>query len=187
MPALHRLLGGAAMMLWCRSHRFDPAACRIADRHYSRQTVGAPQCAKTGSCVVFVAEDGRSYWITSWQRPEHIKHAWPNTWENSAFRREGGALASDLIRQAVAATRAHYGEPPELGMITMIDRGKVRPTMVHGRPVWGWTYRKAGFVDFGETRGGLLVLGLTPERMPVAMPANPRSMHGAPLFDAVST
>lgn len=174
-------------MRWCRSHRFDPAACRIADRHYSRQTIGAPQCAKTGSCVVFVADDGLSYWITSWQQPQWVKHRWPDAWENSAFRREGGARASDLIRQAVAATLAHYGPPPSLGMVTMIDRDEVRPTMVRGKQVWGWTYRKAGFVEAGETEGGLLVLQLTTDRMPAPMAAKPRSMHGAPLFDAVSS
>jgi hypothetical protein len=174
------------MMRWCRSHRFDPAACRLADRHYNRQTIGAPQCAKTGSCLVLVSEDGRAYWITSWQQPQYVKHAWPDAWENSAFRREGGALASELIRQAVAATLAHYGDPPALGMITMIDRDQVRPTMVHGRPVWGWTYRKAGFVDAGETEGGLLVLQLWPADMPARVAAKPRSMHGAPLFDGVA-
>jgi len=53
-------------------------------------------------------------------------------------------------------------------MVTFIDRDKVKPTMVRGAPVWGWTYRKVGFVDAGETQGGLLCLQLLPGNMPTA-------------------
>ena len=62
-------------------------------------------------------------------------------------------------------------------MITFVDRRKVKPTIVRGEKVWGWTYRKAGFVDAGETKGGLLALQLHPQDMPapcaaLPMPAN---------------
>lgn len=113
-----------------------------------------------------------------------VKHAWAGAWINSAFRSEGAGIASELIRQAVAATKAHYGDPPALGMVTFIDRKKVKPTMVHGEKVWGWTYRKAGFVEVGETKvNRLLALQLLPAVMPVPLPAMPRTMHGSPLFD----
>ena len=170
---------------WCISHRADPAAAALADRHYNRQKPGAPQFAPTGSCAVFLTDCGRAFWITSAPLAEWVKHEWAGAWICSAFRNEGAGLASCLIRMAVAATRAHYGEPPELGMVTFIDRGKVRPTMVRGRAVWGWTYRKAGFVECGETKGGLLALQMLPTAMPDPLPAKPRSMHGAPLFDAM--
>lgn len=168
---------------WCMSHRADPAAARLADRHYNRQKIGSPQFAPTGSCVVFLTDCGRAFWITSFPKAEYVKHAWAGAWVCSAFRSEGAGIASDLIRQAVAATRAHYGEPPTLGMITFVDRKKVKPTMVHGVKVWGWTYRRAGFVDAGETKGGLLALQLPPAFMPAALAANDRTMHGSPLFD----
>lgn len=96
----------------------------------------------------------------------------------------GAGCASELIRQAVAATRAHYGTPPALGMVTFVDRRKVRPTMVRGEPTWGWSYRKAGFAHVGETKGGLMALQLLPRDMPEPLPAGPRSLHGLPLFDA---
>ena len=73
-----------------------------------------------------------------------------------------------MIRDAVAATRAHFGEPPALGMITFIDSKKVKPTMVHGRKTWGLTYIKAGFKPVGKTKGGLLAFQLLPEDMPPA-------------------
>ena len=94
-------------------------------------------------------------------------------------------MASELIRQAVAATRNHYGTVPALGMITMINRKMVKPTIVRGKKVFGWTFRKAGFVDAGETKGGLLVLRLSPEAMPAPSAPGPRTMRGAPLFDHV--
>lgn len=85
----------------------------------------------------------------------------------SAFRREGGEVsASAMIRDAVAATRARYGDPPPLGMITFIDRRKVPPLHTRKGDVWGRTYRLAGFVDAGETKGGLLALQLLPAAMP---------------------
>lgn len=175
------LTGDVAEQRWCASHRFDPAARRLADRHYNRQKIGTPQFAPTGSCAVFLTDCGRAFWITSWQL--FVQHAWPGAWICSAFRQEGAGVASQLIRQAVAATRAHYGEPPALGMVTFIDREMVRPIMVRGKPMWGWTYRKAGFVDAGETKGGLLALQLWPEAMPGPLAANQRTMHGTPLFD----
>ena len=171
-------------MRWCMSHRADPAAARLADRHYNRQKIGSPQFAPPGSCVVFVSDDARAFWITSAPFAEYVKHAWPGAWVCSAFRSEGAGKASELIREAVAATRFYYGDPPALGMITFINREKVRPTMVRGLATWGWTYRKAGFEEVGETKGGLLALQMLPAAMPQPEAARPRSMIGTPLFDA---
>jgi hypothetical protein len=56
----------------------------------------------------------------------------------SAFRNEGAGIASEMIREAVSATRAYFGDPPPLGMITFIDRKKVKPTM--------YTERKRGVI-----------------------------------------
>ena len=171
---------------WCLSHRADPAAKTLADRHYNRQNAESPQFAPPGSCLVLVSDCARAFWITSWPKAEFVKHAWAGAWVCSAFRSEGAGVASDLIRQALAATLAHYGDPPALGMITFIDRDEVKPTIVRSRPVWGWTWIKAGFREVGETKGGLLAFQLLPKDMPEPIPAAPRSMHGAPLFDFVS-
>lgn len=177
------LTGDVSEQRWCASNRADRAAGRLADRHYNRQKIGATQFAPTGSCVVFLTDCGRGFWITSYPLAQWVRHAWAGAWICSAFRSEGAGKASELIRQAIAATRAHYGNPPPLGMVTFVDREKVRPTMVRSVPVWGWCYRKAGFVDAGETKGGLLALQLWPDAMPGPHPANQRTMHGTPLFD----
>jgi hypothetical protein len=113
-----------------------------------------------------VTDDARAFWVTSWPFACWVKHAWGGAWVCSAFRSEGAGRASTLITQAVAATVSHYGPAPDLGMITFIDRKKVKPTMVRGKATWGWTYLKAGFRNVGETKGGLLALQLLPVDMP---------------------
>lgn len=155
-------------MLWTKSNRADPKARAVADRHYNRQKPGSLQFVPPGRCLVLYAENcnGRALWVTSWPYAQYVRHAWAGAWMCSAFRNEGAGVASELIREAVAATRAFYGEPPKLGMVTFIDRRKVRPTMVHGSPTWGRTYALADFEYVGETKGGLMVMQLLPEKMP---------------------
>ena len=158
-------------MMWFRSHHFDRTGARLADDHYSRKTVGSPQFMPPGRKLVLVLDAGvgrSAVFGVSWPYPELVAHAWPNAWICTIFRREPGCpyLASDLIVQAVAATRWKFGEPPKLGMVTWIQPKKVRPTMVHGRRVWGWTFLRAGFEPDHPTRGGHLTFRLPPARMP---------------------
>lgn len=148
-------------MNWELSFRADPRALPIADRHYNRQHVGSPQFVPPGRCLVLLAPG--ALWVTSWPFAEYVKHAWAGAWVNSLFRRESGELASVLIREAVAATRWYWGDPPPLGMVTFIDEGKVR----HKRDV-GRCYRRAGFLEVGRTKGGLWAFQLLPDAMPDA-------------------
>ena len=171
-------------MIWHMSHRADPLAAEIADRHYNRQKIGSPQFVPPGRCLVLFArtETGRAFWVTSWPFGEYVKHRWPGAWVCSAFRNERAGKASDMIWQALAATRHRYGDPPDRGLVSFIDRRKVEPTMVRGKPVWGWTWLKVGFEYDGETEGGLLAVRLRPERFP--QPSAPKQMLPGPLFAA---
>ena len=166
-----RGVANAVVMLWEMSHRAERRSAVIADRHYNRQKIGAPQFVPPGRCLVLYAETdtGRAFWVTSWPFAEYVAHEWGGAWVCSAFRNEGAGVASELIRQAVAVSRAYWGKPPELGMVTFIDRRKVKPTMVRGQKRWGTTYERVGFVLVGETKKDkLLVLQLLPEDMPPA-------------------
>ena len=156
-------------MIWTLSNRADPKAREIADRHYNRQKPGSSQFVPPGRCLVLYGETdtGKALWVTSWPYAQYVRHAWAGAWICSAFRNEGAGLASQMILDAVAATRSKYGEPPAQGMVTFIDRSKVRPTMVHGARTWGYTYKLAGFQEVGETKSGLLALQLLPENMPL--------------------
>ena len=153
-------------MIWEKSDRADPGARVIADRHYNRQKPGTPQFVKPGSC--FVLKAAKAYWVTSWPLPEYVKHAWPGAWECSAFRNEGAGLSSELILDAISATRWYYGEPPVEGMVTFIDASKVRHKRDPGR-----CFLKAGFKRVGYTKGGLVALLLSSEDMP-----DPRAPQG---------
>ena len=80
---------------------------------------------------------------------------------NSLFRNEGAGLSSELISEAVAATRWRWPHTPELGMITFVNEAKVRRKRDPGR-----CYLRAGFKRVGETQGGLIALQILPDEMP---------------------
>jgi hypothetical protein len=143
------------------SWRCDPEARIIADRHYNRQSIGAPNFAPPGRCLVLKAlSPARALWVTSWPFAEYVKHAWPGAWVCSAFRNEGAGLSSELIREAVAVTRWRWPEIPTLGMITFVDTRHVQSA----NP--GYCYKRAGFEACGMTKGGLHALQLLPGAMP---------------------
>jgi hypothetical protein len=154
-----------AVSHWQLSHRCDPDARSLADRHYNRQSVGAKNFVPPGRCLVLKTVGLDAFWVTSWPFAEYVRHAWAGAWVCSAFRNESDILSSDLIREAVAITRWKYPNIPDLGMVTFVD-----PTKVRRKRDWGRCYRKAGFEHVGETRGGLIALQLLPNAMPEAIP-----------------
>lgn len=158
-------------MRWHLSHRADPRAVQIADRHYNRQKIGTPQFVPPGRCLVLLTEDADALWVSSWPFAEYTKHEWAGAWVNSCFRNESQHLSSELIVEAEMATRWWWGEPPAQGFISFVDEGKVRRKRDPGR-----CYRKAGWTVAGRTKGGLLAL----QREPLAAPP-PKAPLGAQL------
>ena len=163
-------------MRWQVSFRADPLARQLADRHYNRQTVGAPQFVPPGRCLVLRTPNADAFWVSSWPFGAFVKHDWPGAWICSAFRNESDHLSSDLIRDALAATVWTWPAIPALGMVTFIDADKVRKKRDPGR-----CFRRAGFIPAipSHTKGGLVALQLLPEAMPDACP--PMGVT-APLF-----
>lgn len=153
-------------MRWVLSWRADPVARRVADRHYNRQKVGAAQFVPPGRCVVLMTACGRALWVTSWPRPEYVKHRWPGLWVCSAFRNEAGRelRSSELTTEALAATRAELGDPPRGGMVTFVDPRRVKHKRDPGR-----CFIRAGFKPDGETEGGLLAFRIPENEMPAAV------------------
>lgn len=156
-------------MRWHLSWRADPIANRLAKRHYTCQSPDSAQFVPPGRCVVLKTEDGSALWVTSWPFTDYVQHAWAGAWVCSLFRNESGGryLSSDLIREAVAATRWVWPEVPDLGMVTFVDAAKTRRKRDPGR-----CYVKAGWTRLQETtkEDGLIVLQLRPPEMPVAEP-----------------
>lgn len=161
------------MTIWRRSNRFDPKACRLADRHYSRQKPGTNQFMPPGSCKVFLADNAKAVIGFSWPQAQYVKHDWrcgsdgKAPWTVSIFRNEmAGPLASQMITEALALLQTEYGKPPELGCITFVNPKMVPGIMEHGERIKGFCFYKAGFRAVGETKKGLLAWQLLPIQMP---------------------
>jgi len=148
-------------MKWHMSYRADPDVVPLADRHYNRQSIGAPQFAPPGR--VLVLKTPSAFWISSYPFAEYVKHAWAGAIVCSAFRNEGDVLSSRLIREALAATRWRWPKLPDLGMVTFVDAAKTKP-----KPHPGYCFRMAGFEHVGATKGGLVALQILPIRFPAA-------------------
>lgn len=147
-------------MKWALSDRADPRAAAIADRHYNRQKIGTPQFVPPGRCMVLLTEKADALWVTSWPFAQYVRHAWAGAWVCSCFRNESDHLSSELITEAVAATRWFYGDTPALGFITFVDTSKVHSI----NP--GYCYKRAGWKQIGHTQGGLVALQMLPGAMP---------------------
>lgn len=154
------------MSFWRPSHRFDPAACALADRHYSRQKPGSNQMMPPGSCRVLVAKNSKAVFGLSFPKAEYVRHAWAGAWVISIFRNEeAGPLASRMIREAMAIMLTHY-DVPTLGCVTFVDPRKVRGVHERGELVKGFCFKRAGFRAVGETKGGLIAWQMLPREMP---------------------
>jgi hypothetical protein len=177
--------------MWTASHRADVRALPLADRHYNRQKIGSPQFVPPGRCVVLLTRCERALWVTSWPFAQYVRHAWPGAWVNSLFRSEGAGVASELILDAIAATKSIW-EPPPLGMVSFVDQKHVKPVMRRGKAIYGYCYLKAGFKHVGFTKGGLWVWQMLPHEMPAAISFGgmtalqfTRAMQGAPNCTAI--
>lgn len=157
---------------WQPSYRADPRGAAIADRHYNRQSIGAPQFVPPGRCFV-LRHDDDALWATSWPFAEFVQHDWPGAWISSVFRNESDRLSSELIVEAVALTRGHW-EPPSLGIVSFVDASKVRRKRDPGR-----CYRRAGFTHVGFTKGGLWAFQMLPADMPAPVVSRPLQLEFA--------
>lgn len=157
-------------MRWAVSHRFDPRALPLADRHYNRRKVGSNQFVPPGRCLVLLTPVADALWVSSAPFAEYVRHEWAGAWVCTLFRREPECphLASELITQAVAATRWRFGSPPAQGFVTFVDRSKTRSKR---NP--GYCYLAAGWRNIGRTKGGLYALGLSQQELLAIEPVPP--------------
>ena len=156
---------GNADLLWRLSYQCDPAAATLADRHYSRRSIGSKWIMPPGRQLVLLTPTNDAVWGTSYPYARMVNRAYPGAYLCTIFRNEGSTLSSILVREALAWTRWKWPEIPDDGMITFIDAEKVRRKRDPGR-----CFRKAGFEPAGYTKErGLLILRCPPERFPEAV------------------
>lgn len=95
---------------WIETHKGDVRARELADRHYTRQTVGHPMFTRPGWNQVLIAEqaNGRRaafvWWRPKWEAgiPGTARKDGMSCIECTLFRNETRFRSSDLIRDAVA-------------------------------------------------------------------------------------
>lgn len=169
------------MMQWRRTTITDQQARAFYDTHYSRVTVGSAQFTPPGRNLVLVLPNYRALWITSHER---FRKDGYEAWVCTVFRNESSRLASQLIRQALAATMhlwAHAVVPRD-GLITFIDTRKVQAPPV-GLP-YGWTFLTAGFEEVGRTKDrDLLILQLSAARLREIAPRPVKWLDGSRQLD----
>jgi hypothetical protein len=108
---------------------------------------------RPGRNLVLRTAVGDAVWVNrAGIRDDELK-----AWECTIFRNESKYLSSDMIRVAVEATIAEWGQPPPDGIITYVDQSKVRSS----NP--GFCFLSAGFQRIGKSRHrGVLLLQIVP-------------------------
>jgi hypothetical protein len=148
-------------MLWHLSDRANPRVRLLADRHYSRQSIGHPLFTPPGKCIVLATDAYNAYWITYIPYAQYALTHWTaGAWTCSAFRNEGSILSSTLIEQAVAVTLFILKTPPDLGFITFVNAYKIKS------PNPGYCFKQADWNHVGFTKKGLHALQLLPAAFP---------------------
>lgn len=124
-----------------RTTHFDGEMAALADRHYSRRTVGARQFLYSGRKLVLRNTEGTV--LFGWIWADDDKRMDGQTGYNCAiFRNESGRRSSDIILEAEQAAFKKWG-PNRL--YTYIDPAKTRTIKCRGRRVVGFCYIKAGW------------------------------------------
>jgi hypothetical protein len=139
------------LMLWCRVTKFDPRACAIADRHYSRRKPGSGQFMPPGETIVLLAKDGLS--VFGWWRPAPRSGLAAmnglDGWTCTIFRREGGTTkASDMILDAERYLHeSGCGIGPD-GLLTYVWDRRVASKLP------GYCFIRAGWKRTGRSADG---------------------------------
>lgn len=134
-----------------RTTHFDREMAALADRHYSRRTVGARQFLYSGRKLVLRNAEGTI--LFGWMFPDADKRMDGQLGYNCAiFRNESGRKATEIILEAEAEAFKKWG-PNRL--YTYIDPDRTNTILalrdyrkwgVHkGERIVGFSYRKAGW------------------------------------------
>lgn len=154
---------------WHRVDHSDPRALAMADRHYSRQAPGTPEFIGSGEKIALLhfLDDGTPAALWASHRPapgKAVRYDGLDAWACTMFRVEHRtALASELIREAVAITSGLWQPLPADGFYTTVNPEKVNPIRVRGRDTWGYCYMKAGWqVQAHRTKDKQLIILMLP-------------------------
>lgn len=128
-----------------RTTHFDDECRQLADRHYSRRTVGARQFAYSGRKLVL--RDAGGVVLFVWMFPDPTMRMDGQTgYNNAIFRNESARQSSDIILEAEWHAVAKWG--PNRAY-TYIDPAKIRSS----NP--GYCFKQAGWRNVRRPDGTL--------------------------------
>lgn len=123
--------------------KFDPESCFLADRHYSRQSVGSNQFMPPGRTLVLRNTEGTIVFGWLWQNERDDNQSGYNC---SIFRNESCRLSSDVILEAERMVFARWGRNR---LFTYIDPSKLSTRKRWSREYCPWPpgrcFREAGW------------------------------------------
>ncbi|MED4285336.1 hypothetical protein P4679_25775 [Priestia megaterium] len=135
---------------WIQTHNCDEAGRKLADRHYSRQTIGAARFTRPGKNLVLRTAEGDAVWATWYGK---FRRDGLDACECTIFRNESSYLSSYLISYACLASFLHAGKGNlKDGIITYVDDSKVNSV----NP--GFSFRSVGFKYIGRTKKNKLMI-----------------------------
>ncbi len=112
-------------MSWEVVGKFDARTAALADRHYSRRKVGAPQFMPPGQTLILYQPGA----VFGWWRPHPDSGLTAlnklDGWTCTIFRNEGAGLSSALILGAERELLARYACGPD-GLLTYVWDSKIR-------------------------------------------------------------
>lgn len=136
------------------TNHFDGEMSMLADRHYSRRTIGARQFCYSGRKIVL--RDSYGLVLFVWMFPDpSMRRDNQVGYYCSIFRNESNRRASEIIVEAERFAVQRWG--PNRAY-TFIDPERTRPVIVHGCRMIGFCFIKAGWKECGWTKGGKLIL-----------------------------
>lgn len=131
-----------------KTTHFDWEMARLADRHYSRRTVGARQFCYSGRKLVLRNTEGTCLFVWMW--PDEDKRMDNQSGYNcSIFRNESSRRSSDIILEAERTAFAKWGPNR---VFTYVDGRKIRSS----NP--GFCFQAAGWSKIGKSKSGLTLL-----------------------------
>lgn len=129
----------------------DVESVFLADRHYSRQTVGSNQFMPPGRTMVLRNTEGTLVFGWLWQEKRDDGQRGYNC---CIFRNESKRRSSDVILKAEEAVFRKWG-PNRL--FTYIDPSQTLTIKHHHKRIVGFCYRKAGWKPLIRKDGTLHV------------------------------
>lgn len=124
-----------------RTTHFDDEMRQIADRHYSRRTVGARQFLYSGKKLVLRNAEGTI--LFGWIFPdESMRMDGQKGYNCAIFRNESSRKSSDIILEAERMAFEKWGPNR---CYTYIDPNRTAEIKRRGKRIVGFSFRKAGW------------------------------------------